>query len=377
MLAFPIYSEFTRTAMQGIAALACLCRPIAKVILCVLILLLPAIASKAQTITNGDGTPLTIQYCYADQYFELKGQPAGGTFSGCGISTTGGRWYLNPVAATENATVFPVQCAISYTVNNATARKTILIHKPVKTDPPLSDLQTCDGRFLLTAHMLYAGAYDYSWQPAQYLERPDTSITMGHIETHTTFVLTAIDHVSGCAGSDTITVFKRPYPEVRISPAEKTIVSRERVQLQAEGAQSYTWIAAWWLNSDRIANPVAEPQTSITYIVAGRNEYGCADTARSVIKVMDRLFVPNAFSPNNDGVNDVFRIENFGYQRVEEFRIFDRWGRVVFETRDGLKGWDGTMGGQYADGGTYFYSIGIRMPDGDLKRLKGDVQLIR
>lgn len=149
------------------------------------------------------------------------------------------------------------------------------------------------------------------------------------------------------------------------------------MQLQASGGSRYYWPDARWLSNDRIADPVAMPQGPVTYMVVGFNEYGCADTARAMIHIADRLFVPNAFSPNGDGRNDVFRIENFGYQRVEEFRIFNRWGQQVYATQDGTKGWDGSYNGGYADPGTYFYLIRLRLQDDRIEQFKGDVILMR
>ncbi|WP_162902997.1 gliding motility-associated C-terminal domain-containing protein [Taibaiella koreensis] len=340
-------------------------------------LLLPAAIASAQNITNGDGTPLTRQYCYADGDFEIAGLPAGGTFSGCGVTQHAGRWYFNPLTATAGISVFPYQCNLSYTVNGQSVTRSILVQKPVKIDPPLQDITTCDGNFLLEAKMLYAGAYHYRWEPAVHLEQPDTSVTAGHIEHTETFVIMATDQVGNCSGSDTVTVSKRPSPDVLVAPQEKTIVSRQAVQLRASGAGHYSWPGAAWLSDDRISDPIAKPQAPVTYMVVGWNEYGCSDTARVVILIADRLFVPNAFSPNGDGQNDVFRIENFGYQRVEEFRVFNRWGQQVYATQDGTKGWDGSYNGGYADPGTYFYMIRVRMPGDEVMQLKGDVVLVR
>jgi len=336
-----------------------------------------ASAAKAQTITNADGSLLTTTYCYADKAYQIIGQPSGGTFSGCGLKLVNGQWYFNPADATAGITVFPFQCAVNYTVNNHTISRNILIQKPVKPNPPLQNTQTCDGNFTLAAHMLYAGAYKYRWEPAAYLSAPGANVTQGSIDETRTFVLTTTDQSSNCTGSDTITVFKRPHPEVSVTPAEQTILAREQVQLQASGAGYYTWPGSRWLNNDRIADPVASPRTTYTYTVVGANEYGCTDTATATVTVQDRLFVPSAFSPNGDGRNDLFRIENFGYQKIEAFRVFNRWGQLVFETQNGLQGWDGTSKGKQADAATYYYLIEVRTEDNELKMFRGDVTLVR
>ena len=87
--------------------------------------------------------------------------------------------------------------------------------------------------------------------------------------------------------------------------------------------------------------------------------------------------MPNAFTPNGDGLNDVFKIEGIEYEKINAFKIFNRYGQLVFETTDGKKGWDGTMKGKIAPAGVYFYQISLALPLGGTKNFKGDVSLIR
>src|SRR5690606_31758207 len=67
------------------------------------------------TITKPDGTPIEDQYCWDDTDYPLAGNPAGGTFDGCGVFQENGQWYFNPQVATEGETVFPIQCQLTYT----------------------------------------------------------------------------------------------------------------------------------------------------------------------------------------------------------------------------------------------------------------------
>ncbi|MBZ0099247.1 MAG: gliding motility-associated C-terminal domain-containing protein [Taibaiella sp.] len=78
----------------------------------------------------------------------------------------------------------------------------------------------------------------------------------------------------------------------------------------------------------------------------------------------DNLYVPSAFSPNGDGKNDVFRITNLGFQRIMEFRVFNRWGQEIFSTNDHRRGWDGTWEGVPQEMGVYNYLIRVAYPDG-------------
>lgn len=329
-----------------------------------------------QNITHIDGSTLTTKYCYQDTGYGLTGTPAGGTFSGCGVTLKNGVWTFNPRLAAEDVSVFPYQCALKYTVNGQTVSRNLLVQKPVVIYPPLRDSQTCNGALRLQAATLYAGAYQYRWEPAAPLDRTDTSIASGSITGTTTFRVTVTDASSSCTGADSITVFVRPVPELTVS-ATQTINPREEVQLQVSGAASYQWSPATWLDNTRSAAPTASPHTPITYTVVGANEYGCRDTATVSILIREQLFVPNAFTPNGDGVNDFFQLLPFDERvKLREMSIYNRFGQRVFTTRNITDQWDGTYSGKPADLDTYFYYVEYKIGEKTYK-LKGDVTLLR
>lgn len=338
-----------------------------------------ASGAKAQPmITNGDGSALSTTYCHKDERRPLGATPAGGQFSGCGMLQENGIWYFNPAVATQGSTVFPVQCAITYTApNGQSVSRNILIRKPVVVHPPLQDLGTCIDSVRIAAQMLYAGAYDFQWSPAAPLSRPDTSVTDGLVTETTTFYLTATDRVGGCQGTDSITITRYPVPQLTVQPENVKIFSGQQVQLLAQGAELYEWFPKQWLSHHAIANPVASPQEPIEYTVVGYNQYGCNDTAKTRIDIEETLHLPNAFTPNGDGLNDFFAVKNMGYQGVVSFKIYDRWGHLIFETRDAAQGWDGNVKGRPAGQGVYFYDIRIASRTGLPRQFKGELMLMR
>ncbi|MEO0726246.1 MAG: gliding motility-associated C-terminal domain-containing protein [Bacteroidota bacterium] len=100
------------------------------------------------------------------------------------------------------------------------------------------------------------------------------------------------------------------------------------------------------------------PLTSISYTLLVRDEYDCEAEDTKVVEVLKDydLFVPNAFSPNQDGQNDFFYLQTKENLIIEEFRVFDRWGGLIFEVKDRMNnlssdGWNGMMGGQAAPEG--------------------------
>jgi gliding motility-associated-like protein len=101
-----------------------------------------------------------------------------------------------------------------------------------------------------------------------------------------------------------------------------------------------------------------------------------------VICTGQNFFIPNTFSPNNDGKNDIFYLRGTGLFRVKTLRVFNRWGEVVFEKREVPvnnpgSGWDGTYKGKPAQADVYIYQLEILCANGELLKYSGNIALIR
>ena len=105
--------------------------------------------------------------------------------------------------------------------------------------------------------------------------------------------------------------------------------------------------------------------------------FGCTATDKITVIAGRPLEIPNAFTPNGDGHNDVFRIPPGVPFNMQDFEIFDRWGKRIFHTQNIIQGWDGTYNGIPADMGTYTYIITGKSASGVPVTLKGTVVLIR
>ena len=153
------------------------------------------------------------------------------------------------------------------------------------------------------------------------------------------------------------------------------------IQLNVQGALYY-----WWrpddgsLNNPNINNPIATPVDSTVYTVIGTSQWGCTDSAHVTITVNGGapVVIPSAFTPNGDGLNDVFKVGNLGYQKLVDFSVFNRWGQLVYHNSyDPKEGWDGRFNGAPQDMGVYNYVIIVANSDGNNVIYKGDVTLIR
>lgn len=197
-----------------------------------------------------------------------------------------------------------------------------------------------------------------------------------------TYVLTATTHPLNCNASDMTTIHSFPPVTIaNLTRSPQTIAFGSSIQLNADSAKFYTWTPDnGTLSNNNISNPVATPTDSVTtYTVYGMSQYGCLDSAKVVVYVdygMDE-YVPSAFSPNGDGKNDIFHITNLKYQKLVDFRVYNRWGQVLFQSNTPDKGWDGTYNGTAQDLGVYNYEFIVASPDGTQKIYKGTVTLIR
>lgn len=162
---------------------------------------------------------------------------------------------------------------------------------------------------------------------------------------------------------------------------DTTIVKGEYINFQATGGVSYYWAPAENLDNVNIPNPTGRyPEVGyFRYNVHVTSMNQCEGDDSIIVRVVGQAsqFVPNAFTPNGDGVNDIFRPRAVGYRSVEYFRVFNRFGELVFESKDFEQGWDGTYKGQYADIGTYMYVLQMTDRFGQAQTQKGDVILMR
>ena len=144
----------------------------------------------------------------------------------------------------------------------------------------------------------------------------------------------------------------------------------------------YQWFPPVGVESPSAPSSVARPVVTTDYVVVVTDEFGCARTdtvpvyVRDVICEEPYVFVPNAFTPNGDGKNDVLYVRGEVVREVI-FKVYDRWGEKVFETGDLTKGWDGTFRGQPCEPGVYDYHLQVTCLGQKRYFKKGNVTLLR
>jgi gliding motility-associated-like protein len=136
------------------------------------------------------------------------------------------------------------------------------------------------------------------------------------------------------------------------------------------GNYNYTW-------QNGSSNPKYTVTQPGTYKLTVSNVCGSATDEIFIDKGTCLLLMPNAFTPNNDGLNDVFRVKYPAFIKTFRMIIYNRWGEKIFETNDPLKGWNGIYKGFYQPTGNYIWTISYTDIDGRSETLNGNVILIR
>ncbi len=244
-----------------------------------------------------------------------------------------------------------------------------------------SDTTVCIGdEFHLRTAIINApdSEVHYRWTPTSFGDNPNPLIT-GLTRT-TTF--TVIAESSTCkADTESVTVRIVNLPDMNVSDAVTTTPGAE-IQVWAQSRQnlSYLWSADSVSCTDcRVTN--IYPSKSQFVYVTGTNSNGCKTTDSINIHVVpcdpESIFLANTFTPNADGLNDRFVLHSKALNSLSYFRVFDKWGQMIFETKDLNESWDGTVNGKPAPVGVYVYLLGGECQNGFTVTKSDDITLIR
>ncbi|MCB0550418.1 MAG: gliding motility-associated C-terminal domain-containing protein [Phaeodactylibacter sp.] len=197
----------------------------------------------------------------------------------------------------------------------------------------------------------------------------------------------AIQDGTGCEWARTVQLTSPPPLSARIVGGQDIALgdsTQLRVVSLGDSLVLFDWQPAGGLSCSDCPAPVARPAQSTTYLVAVQDANGCEDRLQVEIRVEDsrRLYAPNAFSPNEDGRNDVFTVyPGPGVARIVAFQVFDRWGNKVYEAEgQGVApppGWDGTRKGQRLNPAVFAWLAEVEFIDGSVRLYEGEVSLIR
>lgn len=327
----------------------------------------PVVTANADTVVCV-GDPATL---YANGALTYTWQPP------ATLSCT----TCNPTSATPTVET-------TYTVTGTDARGCIdtaavtVRLRTHTTSRAWGDTAVCKG---VSVQLFDTGGTSYLWLPPTGLN--SNTISNPIANPHETTLYTVIAQLGSCV-PDTqhvlLTIW--PLPEVDAGPNQR-VLAGSTAQLQATGKNMAWW--EWWpgetLSCTDCLNPVASMTTTTTYFIDVKSEHGCpAQDSVTITLYCDNsmVFIPNAFTPNGDGQNDIFYPRGAGLKVIKTLRIYNRWGELLF-SREGIQlndesnGWDGSYKGNPAHTDVYVYIIEAICYTGDEVFIKGDVTILK
>ena len=217
------------------------------------------------------------------------------------------------------------------------------------------DITICEGSF---TGLAASGGNQYRWTPAKGLSDPTVSNPRAQPTDSTTYKV-VVTNQFGCTdtGQVTINIWKKPLADA--GPDKRT---RAGIPVQLEGSASGFDVSFHWtpsgLTDPASLRPVATPPLTTTYTLRVVSNVGCGtSTDDVVVRVYE---IPNAFSPNGDGINDTWAIRSADAFAGSVVEVYNRYGQVVFRSNGYANPWNGTYKGKPVPSGTYYFVIDLR-----------------
>lgn len=229
------------------------------------------------------------------------------------------------------------------------------------------------------------GGRDYLWTPSDGLDNDKSSNPVASPRNNIKYRVVSFE-ASCIPDTDYVDIKVHPKPTVTAT-GEKTLIAGNSTTLIAQGEriQRFKWTPADVLSCSDCADPIATPAKTTIFNVSVFTDKNCQDSDKVTITVLcdeSQVFIPNTFTPNGDGQNDVFYPRGNGIDQVKSFRIYNRWGELVYERKefkmnDASSGWNGTFKGQQLPPDVFVYSVEAYCASGEVFSWKGDVSLLR
>lgn len=329
--------------------------------------LAPILTGVNDTLCGSDNTPIEVivNNSNSSTNYSYSWTPAAGI-------VTGGN-TANPTVNPNVSTTFGVEVTASSiglcpSTSNATVNIAIGDTSNMQLSPDITSI--CEGSStILTA----SGGVQYLWLSENSANNTLT-VTPQDSRTYSVQITDAL----GCSATKTAQVNVEKV-SANAGP-DKFIQKGSSVNLNGSvlNGNSFFWLAAPSLDDINNLNTRVRPQKTTEYTLVAETPAGCKDTDKVLVRVA-QIFIPNAFSPNGDAQNDIFRVHPDSRNELNgifSLRIFNRWGQNIFATNNIEQGWDGTYQGRPCETGTYFYTISLNISEEEIE-YKGDVSLLR
>ncbi len=224
---------------------------------------------------------------------------------------------------------------------------------------------------------------NYYWLPVDSLKTANEINTIALPKLSTWYTITYVTKpIYGCDFTDSSRVKVTVQPKLIAFAGNDTIAVKDAPhKLRGNGGLNYSWYSpnGYNITNSFSQNALITLSNDANVYLTVKDAIGCAASDSIFIKVYEgpTFYVPNSFTPNGDGLNDIFRVIPPGIASTTYFRVFNRFGELVFETNQWLKGWDGTFKGKEQKAGTYVWMVSGVDRNNKKIEIKGTVNLIR
>lgn len=219
-------------------------------------------------------------------------------------------------------------------------------------------------------------ATSFSWSPVSGVSNTGAAAPIFTPSATTTYTLQATLGTCTASQSMTVTIFPGATANAGV---DTLIIAGDSYTMQASGsAGSYLWTPSAGLSSATVLNPVASPIATTTYSLRVTTSQGCIANDDMTLTVVPYCIKPmNGFTPNGDGINDLWLITNGNCLSSAKVQVFNRYGAKVFEDKDYKNNWNGTYNGKPLPDGTYYYVISFQLINSRVETKTGNVTILR
>lgn len=325
--------------------------------------LCPPVSMPFTNITSSDSTISAQVWTFSNGITSTQTNPGEIEF------TESGTYYVNLEITTEK------NCSNSFT-------DTIVINERPELSFDLDTIVLCYGSDTLLP-AVHPEAY-VTWNTEKYLSCNDCPDPIIEGVEDQTYYVNATNEF-GCTYADTLQVIVKSIPEITVSEDEKVLKGTEvNLSVFSPGNSKFSWTPAEDLSCADCNATSFTANENTEFTVSVSDDFGCSNQATVFVEIFDMcaggfLMFPNIFTPNFDNKNDVFKAisQNNLEPEINHYRIYDRWGKVVFQADDLDSGWDGTHNGQEQRNGVYVYVVDVVCTDGSTQIFNGNVTLMR
>ncbi len=318
-----------------------------------------------------------------------KGQPVllsatgASSYSWSNTSTLSCNNCPNPIALTPVTTTYEVSGSNAFgCISRDTTQ--VVVAQPFKIRASPNDT-VCVGESM---ELLAEGADYYRWAPSATLNRNDIPNPIATPTVRTVYRVVGYDSANCFTDTSLVILTVGKVPTVSLG-ADRVVAAGTLYPLVTTVTNGpivkWVWTSGQNVSCTNCPQPIAHIKNDIAYSVRVTNNFGCeaSDTIKfKVFCEQSQVYIPNLFTPDGDGVNDVLMVRGQGIKSVKNFRIFNRWGEIVFERANfepnvKSSGWDGTIRGQKAPPDVYVYTCEV-LCENDIPFIyKGNVAIIK